>query len=71
MELFPLLLKRSLMLAFTLLWPTALGSWTKDCPDLLPGGRDPVTAYFKDSIIVVFPQPFAVRHEKRSVSLLS
>ena len=50
---------RSLMLALLEVCPMDLGSWTKDCPDLLPGGREPVTAYFRDSIMVVFPQPFA------------
>lgn len=35
-----------------------LGSWTKDWPDLLPGGKEPVTEYFRDSMMVVLPQPF-------------
>ena len=40
------------------------GSWTKDWPDLLPGGREPVTEYFRASIMVVLPQPtFECVHE--------
>ena len=34
-----------------------LGSWTKDWPDLLPGGREPVTEYLSASIMVVLPHP--------------
>ena len=37
-----------------------LGSWTKDWPDLLPGGREPVTEYLSASIIVVLPHPLSV-----------
>ena len=33
------------------------GSWTKDWPDLLPGGKAPVTEYFRASMMVVLPHP--------------
>ena len=49
------LVNLNLMLPFTLVWPIDLGSWTKLCPDLFPGGKEPVTAYLRDSIIVVLP----------------
>lgn len=54
-----MLLNLNLMLALTLVWPMDRGSWTKLWPDLLPGGNEPVTAYLRDSIIVVLPQPLA------------
>ena len=49
------LLKRSLMLPLTLVVPRDLGSWMKLCPALTPGGKDPVTAYLRDSMMVVLP----------------
>ena len=49
------LVNLNLMLALTLLCPIDLGSWTKLWPDLMPGGKEPVTAYLRDSIIVVLP----------------
>ncbi len=45
------------MEAFTTDCPMDLGSWTKDWPDLFPGGREPVTEYFSASIMVVLPHP--------------
>lgn len=39
--------KRSLTAALTWDVPTDLGSWTKAWPDLLPGGRAPVTEYLR------------------------
>lgn len=50
------LVKRNLILALTLLCPIERGSCTKLCPDLIPGGNEPVTAYLRDSIIVVLPE---------------
>ena len=47
--------KRNLILALTLACPMERGSCTKLCPDLIPGGKEPVTAYLRDSIIVVLP----------------
>lgn len=37
--------------------PMDLGSCTKDWPDLFPGGREPVTEYFRASMMVVLPHP--------------
>ena len=48
--------KRNLILALTLACPMERGSCTKLCPDLIPGGKEPVTAYLRDSIIVVLPE---------------
>lgn len=53
------LVNRNLILPLTLLRPTLFGSWTNDCPLLMPGGKFPVTANLRVSMIVVFPQPLA------------
>jgi hypothetical protein len=54
-----LFLKRSLICPLISLVPASFGSCTKDCPADAPGGSAPVVAYFRHSMIVVLPQPFA------------
>ena len=39
--------------------PVMEGSLTKDCPDRAEGGKLPVHAYLRHSMMVVFPQPLA------------
>jgi hypothetical protein len=52
-----LFLKASLMHAFTSVCPEIFGSWMKAWPLLEFGGRSPVVAYLRHSMVVVFPQP--------------
>lgn len=48
-----------------------LGSWTKDWPDLFPGGREPVTEYFSASIMVVLPHPLMIWNQYRVIVVKS
>jgi hypothetical protein len=54
-----LFMNRNFTLAFTSVASVIVGSFTKLWPFEHVGGRAPVQAYFKDSMMLVFPQPLA------------
>eukprot|EP00906_Rhabdomonas_costata_P007432 RCo010641 len=47
--------------AIASVWPAILGSCTKEAPPRVPGGRSPLQAFRRASIMVVFPAPLCPR----------